>query len=175
MKSLKNIALSFLLSIGAFTAVTYTACNKDSSNPDPCVGIVCQNGGTCSNGICTCPSGYEGTYCETLTQAKYLGSWAASESYGTSGGTLAYTATIVAGTGSNLSIVIGNFSDLGLNVTASISGNTITIPNQAFATGYTVSGSGTYTAGTPNTISINYTTVKTSNNATVNYSGTWTK
>ena len=32
--------------------------------PDPCAGITCLNGGTCSNGVCQCPQGYTGTYCE---------------------------------------------------------------------------------------------------------------
>lgn len=32
---------------------------------DETLGIKCQNGGTCVNGQCRCPSGYEGVQCET--------------------------------------------------------------------------------------------------------------
>ena len=34
------------------------------TSSDPCVNISCQNGGTCSNGVCNCPSGYGGDTCE---------------------------------------------------------------------------------------------------------------
>ena len=32
---------------------------------DKCENVHCQNGGTCSNGSCSCPTGYSGTLCET--------------------------------------------------------------------------------------------------------------
>ena len=34
---------------------------------DPCNGVNCQNGGTCVNGNCQCPPGYEGVHCELLS------------------------------------------------------------------------------------------------------------
>ena len=34
------------------------------TEPDLCDGMVCQNGGTCSDGTCTCANGFKGTYCE---------------------------------------------------------------------------------------------------------------
>jgi len=46
------------------------SCKKDTTSPDdpsnPCASITCQNGGTCTNGTCNCPSGYGGAQCETL-------------------------------------------------------------------------------------------------------------
>lgn len=33
---------------------------------DKCAGIVCQNGGTCVDGVCVCTNGYTGTHCDTL-------------------------------------------------------------------------------------------------------------
>ena len=34
---------------------------------DPCEDVTCHNGGVCSNGDCTCVTGYEGQLCETVT------------------------------------------------------------------------------------------------------------
>jgi hypothetical protein len=33
-------------------------------NPDPCSGIVCQNGGTCTSGTCSCTSLFDGNRCQ---------------------------------------------------------------------------------------------------------------
>ena len=60
MKSTNVFVLTLLLSAGIFGAVVFTACNKAN-----CTGIVCQNGGACANGVCTCPTGFSGTFCQT--------------------------------------------------------------------------------------------------------------
>jgi hypothetical protein len=74
MNFIKNIALSALLTIGAFGAVMYTSCNKDE-----CKDVVCQNAGTCSGGTCICPTGYEGSRCEILSRDKMAGTYIGSE------------------------------------------------------------------------------------------------
>lgn len=50
MKNILIIALAILMA----------GCAKD-----PCKGLDCLNGGTCDNGTCLCPEGYEGVNCET--------------------------------------------------------------------------------------------------------------
>lgn len=40
------------------------------SKSDPCEGIACKNGGTCSDGSCQCPPGWEGPLCETESLPK---------------------------------------------------------------------------------------------------------
>ncbi len=72
MKSIRNIAFSALLTIGAFTTVTYTSCNKDE-----CKDVVCQNGGTCdeNTGNCICTTGFTGTNCETQVRTKYFNTY----------------------------------------------------------------------------------------------------
>lgn len=74
MKSIRNAAFTALLTIGAFSAITYTSCNKDE-----CKDVVCQNGGTCVSGTCTCPTGYEGTNCEILSRDKFVGKYVGTE------------------------------------------------------------------------------------------------
>merc|ERR1712218_132848 len=32
---------------------------------DPCANVNCLNGGVCNNGVCTCPAGCSGTFCES--------------------------------------------------------------------------------------------------------------
>lgn len=167
MKSFKQIVLGVILTLGAFTTVTYTACNKDE-----CKDVVCQNGGTCSGGNCTCPTGYEGTHCETAARDKFVKSWSANETTTGAGGgtTLAYTATVVAGTDIT-SVNIGNLANgfFASVVKATVAGTTITINNQSPDNdGYFVQGSGTYAAGK---ISWNYSITK--GTSVVTATGTW--
>lgn len=70
MKSIRNIAFSALLAVGAFTTVTYTACSKDE-----CKDVVCDNGGTCVSGSCNCPSYYSGTTCQTQIRTTYFNTY----------------------------------------------------------------------------------------------------
>jgi hypothetical protein len=60
MRGFRYIVFSCILGLSAFSLVTYTACKKDK-----CKDTVCQNGGSCYQGVCTCPTQYTGTYCET--------------------------------------------------------------------------------------------------------------
>jgi hypothetical protein len=52
-----------VITAGLFSAVLFTACTKKN----PCSGITCYNNGTCNGGICSCPSGWTGTNCQTST------------------------------------------------------------------------------------------------------------
>jgi hypothetical protein len=56
----KSIVFLVILTLGILS------CAK----PDPCEEIVCQNGGTCSDGTCNCPEGFAGTLCETALLPK---------------------------------------------------------------------------------------------------------
>ncbi len=171
MKSIKNIALGAFLTVSAFCAVMYTSCTKDK-----CKDVVCQNGGTCTGGNCTCTTGYEGTNCETLSRAKFVKSWSASDLISGGSTPLAYTASIAAGVSTDVTaVVIGNtFSDNFFVVgpiRATISGNTITIPSQnPDGTKYSLTGTGTLANGK---ITLSYTIKDDTNSATQVYSATW--
>lgn len=41
---------------------------------DPCEDVICQNGGTCMDGACDCPSGWTGASCETF-DFEYVGEY----------------------------------------------------------------------------------------------------
>jgi hypothetical protein len=58
MKKLQFItAIVFTVICSGFI---FTSCNKPS-----CGGMVCENGGTCTGGTCSCPTGYSGNLCQT--------------------------------------------------------------------------------------------------------------
>ncbi len=59
--SMKKLTV-FLFSLFLFLI----SCSKS----DPCEGVVCKNGGNCSDGTCVCPLGFEGTLCETESLPK---------------------------------------------------------------------------------------------------------
>ncbi len=61
MNAIKSFLMVLLVAIGILSAAIYTSCNKSN-----CAGIVCQNGGTCNGGSCTCPSGFSGTFCDKV-------------------------------------------------------------------------------------------------------------
>ena len=68
MKSSKNILFSLVVLLSLFSAFTYLACSKT----DKCQNIICLNGGTCDGGKCTCPIGFEGPRCDTLSRDKFV-------------------------------------------------------------------------------------------------------
>ena len=60
MKQFRSLLVAILAMVATFSAVLYTSCHKD-----PCSNVHCQNGGYCSGGSCVCPTGYEGSRCES--------------------------------------------------------------------------------------------------------------
>jgi hypothetical protein len=166
MKLFRNIAVAALVTLGAFSAVTYTSCTKDK-----CKDVTCNNGGTCSDGNCTCASGYEGTSCDSLSRTKFIKIWSATDKINTTN--IVYAPVVVANTSGGITeVLISNFSDFfsSANTKATVSGNTITIARQnPSSNNYYVAGSGTIASGT---ITWNYT-IDSSGVNTQNYTGTW--
>ncbi len=146
MKSLRNIALSAIMTIGAFSAITYTSCNKDE-----CKDVVCQNGGTCVSGKCSCPYAYEGTNCETQVRTKYYNTYRGNgvdsdgDTYSNWGLKFYQSSDDAKTLGMDL-LTNTNMSVAALKVTLQ-SATTFTVNEQTTA-GTTYTGSGTINANT---------------------------
>lgn len=152
MKSIRNIAFAAIMTIGAFSAVTYTSCNKDE-----CKDVVCQNGGTCTDGVCSCPAGYEGNNCETKSNAKFVGVWAVTETCGGANST-PYQVTITADPADAGKVLISNLGNYDCTIGGTIvfdgvvNKASLTINDNACNT--QMNATGTYDNGK---ITINYT------------------
>ncbi|MBS1586219.1 MAG: calcium-binding EGF-like domain-containing protein [Bacteroidetes bacterium] len=155
ISSIRLAMLAASITLFAFTAVTYTSCKKDK-----CKDVTCQNGGTCSDGNCTCPTGYSGTLCETGSAAKFIGTWYGDDCSGNPA-----SIEFDAG-GDGISLIlpstIGNGACVkNIAIHATANGNTVTIPSQHVAdlcntNGGTFSGSGSINGVT---LTVNFTAV----------------
>jgi hypothetical protein len=59
----------------ALTAALGSIFMGTSCTPNPCGDVQCVNNGTCREGRCACPSGYEGVFCEFKASDKFIGSY----------------------------------------------------------------------------------------------------
>lgn len=136
MMHLKKVLLLMILSI-----ILISSC-KD----EPCDEIICQNDGICMDGLCDCPVGYEGEFCEEFSRQKVLGNFdILSNCVGDSAETNNWG--IAASAAAVNEVLINNFHKPALNVIATITeSNIIEIKEQFIGggvTSYTISGSGT--------------------------------
>ena len=68
MKLWKPILLTSVFLLGIASTVMFTACEQDKCN-----GVT---GGSCNEGVCKCPTGFEGPTCASLTVTRYIGYYA---------------------------------------------------------------------------------------------------
>lgn len=159
MKSIRNIAFSALLAVGAFTMVTYTACTKDE-----CKDVVCQNGGTCVTGTCNCPTGYEGTNCETITRDKFVGTYTGTENCTVGSDT--YSITIDKNS-DDLKMTYKNVYNQNYSAVCTVT-NTTTFTFNETQNGATFTGTGTLNG---NTLTVDYTITDALSSNTCKYIG----
>jgi hypothetical protein len=121
---LRSFLLTAFVVTAGFSAVTYTSCSEDK-----CKAIVCANGSACSDGICICPSGYEGPRCETVNRDRFKGIWNVHED-GSYSDEANYPVTVENGNGIT-QVVIKNFNNyFSQNVNARVKGDTLYIDPQ---------------------------------------------
>ncbi len=144
MKSIRLVALSAIITIGSFCTILYTSCTKDA-----CKGVTCLNGGTCSGGSCSCPTGYLGTNCQTLA---FIGSWKGNDACSVGGPYNNITMTLAASSTDTTKVLITNPGGFGGTVT--ITGNlssdakTVTYTGQSISSAVTMSGTMTLSSNT---------------------------
>ncbi|MEZ5047906.1 MAG: calcium-binding EGF-like domain-containing protein [Chitinophagaceae bacterium] len=65
----KTILFTSILVLCGFMSIIYL----NSCKPNPCVtrAVACLNGGTCHDGDCVCPTGYEGDSCQNSVNKKF--------------------------------------------------------------------------------------------------------
>jgi hypothetical protein len=127
---MKNIILTSLAVFALFSAALLTGCNDD-----PCKIISCANSGTCVDGTCKCPLGYEGIHCETIMRDKFIkdgGIWNVNED-GTLSPITQYAASMEAGDKVNQVKIYNVQNNIPFNKTpviGTVKNDTITIPLQ---------------------------------------------
>lgn len=155
MKPIKTVLLSGFLTLGAFSLIAYTSCTK--KDKDKCDGVVCQHNGTCVDGTCKCPTGYEGPNCETLSALKYAGFWGATDDCNIgdrTGAELEYFITISPNNSDPLKVDVKGVANTDYTLSATLGDSTLVISEQAAADNRTYSGEITYL--TANTMKLKF-------------------
>ncbi len=71
MKFWKQILITASLFTAVAATVFYSSCEKDTCN-----NVSCKNGGSCGNGTCKCPTGYENAECQDKSVTRFVGTFA---------------------------------------------------------------------------------------------------
>lgn len=108
---------------------------------NPCKKVECQNGGTCDDGTCQCPDGYEGDECEDFARDKFIGTYLVSETCASASSE--YEIRITEGPGLT-NVVIHGLYNLQYALNGTINGGQITIPPHVFDF-ITIEGNGQHT------------------------------
>ena len=167
----KENLLKFLLGSAmiATMALTVNSCSKDE---DPCEDVSCLNGGSCDDGNCNCPTGYEGSVCETVERAKFIGTYSAVSACL---GTTAYTVSIAESSSGIDKVVISNMGNSAWTAIGTVNGTSISISGtatDATCGTITMSGGGSISG---NIITLSNVTYTVSNTTTCNNLGPCTE
>lgn len=73
MKNWKSLLVTVFSFFAISGMVLLNSCVKD-----PCTELSCKNGGSCSEGYCQCPTGFEGAECDITAASRFIGKWSGS-------------------------------------------------------------------------------------------------
>ncbi|MGI9192556.1 MAG: calcium-binding EGF-like domain-containing protein [Chitinophagaceae bacterium] len=113
MKNISAVLYTTTLVLALFGVVIFASCNKgdvkynDTTLVRPCDKVICLNGGSCVDGYCYCPVGYEGLKCETRWNEKFVGTYKVSDECYT-GQDIYYTASIQANSNNATQMTLTN-------------------------------------------------------------------
>lgn len=144
MKKISIVLSTVLITLGLFSVFTLESCKKKVT----CSSIVCQNGGTCTAGKCSCPPGWMGDRCQEFDASLYMKTYNATDNSSTCGlGPENYTSILTKAGGDT--VVISKLSSILFQGEAKgiVAGNVITVYSQT-SNGVEISGTGTMTDGT---------------------------
>lgn len=120
------LLFSFIVTLSILSTV---GCKKWQKNK--CESVLCANKGTCSDGSCVCPSGYEGSHCEILSRDKYVGAYQVQEK-GTVTPQRSYPVAIEAGEHADEVSIINVYNYFQTRIKAIVNKDSILIPNQQY-------------------------------------------
>lgn len=110
---------------------------------------------SCGNDDEPCPVGYEGTDCETLSRAKFIGDWNGSEECDL--GSDDYTVKISASGASEIKVIVDNVYNEDFQATGTMtSGNKFEFNGSETTGGITTNYSGTGTLNTEGELVLDY-------------------
>lgn len=165
---MKNIKVS-ILGAFAFAMVLFAGCD------DPCKDVTCLNGGTCLEGTCECPTGYEGVDCGTALNAKFDGTFNSSSTTCDSVTLSPFAVKLTPDATDPAAFTLGGLyeNSVGNTVECEVSTSNslqFTIPTQNFeddfwGPGFTMTGSGNISED-GNTVNVEYTLYDVTNSQT---------
>ena len=150
MKQTKLIILSTIL-FCTLIAVVFTSCEKSdfqygpTTYYQPCEKVICLNGGSCLDGYCQCPLGFEGAQCSERSSNKFEGTYHSYDDCNTTTGQF-YVSSIVGDNNDATRLILLNTSLFCSNfpVTAYLQKEktSFTIPMQKACGDLYISGNG---------------------------------
>jgi hypothetical protein len=146
---MKKFHFVLVVIITIVSAVVYSCKKKD-----PCEGVTCPANKVCSSGTCTCPFGYEGANCDTVSAEKFIGSYRVTENCQNPAGPGYTYNTQIISSFRHSEVTITDVLGSGISINALVDGNTIYI-NEQTVSGLRIVGEGFYQP-INRTLQINY-------------------